>query len=321
MSTPIQRVYSKHQQIGQVGSCARPSAPFNVDIGVAGVEMKPGQGCYYDAGTDRFILPTSDATRKLVTHVVSFNANSYNTAISAPTTNNITDVVFSAGDVMPLIEFGHAFVLAGETVENGDAAIFNQTTGKWIKYTPASATPNDLRKKPFEFYLSPGATAGDGEVVEVRVPTLNYSFPVMSALDSVTSKVSIPATAIKTLRATPVELVAAQGADTMIQFVSAMMVLTAGSEVLSESADNMAIEYDDGSAVAVTGAIEATGFIDQAADTITNAIPAGDTIDASADVINKNIALLNTGDGEYAGNASDDAVLDVYVTYRVLDLS
>lgn len=321
MTTPIQRVYSKHQQLGQVGDCARPSAPFNIDRGKAGVEMKPGQACYYDATADAFILPVDAATRNLCTHVVSFNQNSFNTDISVPTTNNITEVVFSVGDIMPLIEFGHAYVIAGETVENADAAIFNETTGKWIKYAPASPTSNDLRKKPFEFYLSPGKTAADGEIVQVRVPTNNYAFPVINDLDSVTVKVSIAAAAIKTLRATPVELVAAQGADTLIQFVSAMLVLTAGSEVLTESADNLAIEFDDGSAVAVTGAIEATGFIDQAADTITNAIPTGDTIDALADVVNKNIAILNTGDGEYAGNASDDAQLDVYVTYRVLDLS
>jgi hypothetical protein len=32
----------------------------------------------------------------------------------------------------------------------------------------------------------------------------------------------------------------------------------------------------------------------------------------------KSLVLHNTGDGEYAGNASDDAVFDVYVTYRIL---
>ena len=317
----LQQDYSYHQQIGQVGGLARPSAPWDMDRGAAGVELLPGDGVYYDAGNDNWIKPVSDATRKLVTHIVSFNANSFNFDITSPTTNNASKVVFAIGAIVPLASFGSFFVMAGETVEVGDAAVYNESTGKWIKYSPASATANDLRKVPFQFYVDPGATVADGELVEVKIPTPVYSFPVIADIEAVTVKVSIAVAAIKTLRATPVELVAAQGADTLVQLVSAMLVLTAGSEVLSESADNLAIEYDDGSAAAVTGAIEMTGFIDQAADTITNAIASGDAIDALADAANKNIAIVNTGSAEFAGNASDDAALDVYVTYRVLDLS
>lgn len=317
----IQQDYSYHQQIGQIGGCARPSAPWDIDRGAAGVELLPGDGVYYDAANDNWIKPVDAATRKLVTHIVSFNANSFNFDIASPSTNNISKVVFAIDDVVPLASFGSFFVLAGETVEVGDAAIFNETTGKWIKYTPAAATANDLRKVPFSFYVDPKKTVASGEIVEVKIPTPNYAFASITDLEAQTVKVSIAAAAIKTLRATPVELVAAQGANTLIQFVSAMLVLTAGTEVLSETTDNLVIEYDDGAAAAATGDIEMTGFIDQAADTITNAIASADAIDALADVANKNIAIVNTGDGEIAGNASDDAVLDIYVTYRVLDLS
>ena len=320
MVTQIQTDYAYHQQLGQVGDVARPIAPCNIDQGVAGVELKPGDGVYYASGSD-WIKPVSAATRKLVTHIVGFNANSVNQAIGSPSTNNSTEVVYAIGDVVKLVEFGSVWVIAGETVESQDAAIYNESTGKWIKYSPAAPDASDLRKKAFSFYLPPGVTAADGELVEIRINTENYSFPVLNQIEANTIKVSLTAAQIKVLRATPFELVAAQGADTLIQFVSAMLVLTAGSEVLTESADNLAIEFDDGTAAPVTGAIEATGFIDQAADTITNAIPAADVIDASADVINKNLVLLNTGDGEYAGNATDDAELDVYITYRVLDLS
>ncbi|MCK5133218.1 MAG: hypothetical protein KAR40_13835 [Candidatus Sabulitectum sp.] len=315
----LQKDYAKKLQIGQVGSNARPSAPWDIDRGVAGVELKPGDGVFYDAATNRYIKPTTADTRKLVTHIVTFNSNSFNTDIAVPSTNNTSEVVFAIGAVMPLAVLGSFFVLAGETVEAGDAAIFNESTGKWIKYSPIGSAA-DLRKKAFEFYLDPGATKGDGEIVEVRIPTLNYAFPALASVD-VTAKVSMTALEIKALRATPIELVAAPGADTILQFVSALFILTAGTEVLTETADNMAIEYDDGNAAAVTGAIESTGFIDAAADAITNAIPAGDVIDASADIVNKNLVLLNTGDGEFAGNASDDAALDVYVTYRIVSLA
>lgn len=320
MVTQIQSDYAYHQQAGQVGDIARPIAPCNIDQGIAGVELKPGDGVYYVSGSN-WIKPVDAATRKLVTHIVGFNANSFNQVISSPTTNNNTEVIFAIGDIVKLLEFGSAWVLAGETVESQDAAIYNESTGKWIKYNPSAPDASDLRKKAFTFYLPPGLTADDGELVEVRINTENYSFDSLGQIGANTIKVSIPATEIKTLRATPKELVPAQGANVLIQFVSAMLILTAGSEVLTETADNLAIEYDDGAAAPVTGAIEATGFIDQAADTINNAIPVADAIDALADVVNKNIALVNTGDGEYGGNASDDAVLDVYITYKVLDLS
>ncbi len=321
MTNPIQTSFAYHQQIGQVGAIARPNAPHDIDLGVAGVEILPGQGVYYDAGTDAWILPVSAATRKLVTHVVSFNSNAYNTDIAVPTTNNASRVVYAAGDLMPLVSFGSVFVLAGETVESEDSAIYNETTEKWIKYTPASATPNDLRKTPFKFYLPPNKTAADGEIVEIKVPSPNYSFATLGAYTAETIKVSLTAAEVKVLRATPFELVAAQGANTLIQFISAVFVLTYGSEVFTESADNLAVEYDDGSGVTASAAIETTGFIDAAEDTMTTALAVIDAIDATADVVNKNIALANTGDGEIAGNASDDSTLDVYVTYRVLDLS
>lgn len=131
-----------------------------------------------------------------------------------------------------------------------------------------------------------------------------------------TASVTLTNAEIKALAASPKELVAAPGAGKLLEFVSAMLILTAGTEVLTEADDNLAIEYDDGSAVAASGTIEATGFIDQAADTVTNALPAADAIDASADIVNKNLALVNLAD-EFAGNATADATMEVIITYRV----
>lgn len=170
----IQTIYSKKLQLGQVGAVARPSAPYDIDKGIAGVEMKPGQGCYFDTVTDKFILPVDAATRKLVTHTVSFNQNSFNTDIGSPSGNNLSEVVFAVGDVMPLLDLGSTFVIAGETVKNGEAAIFNEATGKWIKYATVVAI-GDVRKKAFRFHLEPGKTAADGEIVEIKVPTLTLS--------------------------------------------------------------------------------------------------------------------------------------------------
>jgi hypothetical protein len=126
---------------------------------------------------------------------------------------------------------------------------------------------------------------------------------------------------IKALRATPKELVAAQGANKVVEFVSALLMLNAGTNVLTESADNLAVKYENGSGAAVSQAVETTGFIDQAADTVTSALPKIDAIAALANAANKALVLHNTGDGEFAGNAANDAILVVKVAYRVHDLS
>ena len=98
-------------------------------------------------------------------------------------------------------------------------------------------------------------------------------------------------------------------------FMGAMIKLNYGSEVFTEAADNFPIKYTDGSGVAVSVAIENTGFIDQSADTITNAIPVADAIVAATGAEAQALVLHNTGDGEIGGNASDDSTLTVRVYY------
>jgi len=122
---------------------------------------------------------------------------------------------------------------------------------------------------------------------------------------------------ITALRAAPFQLVPAQGDGTLIEFVSAVLILNAGSEALTESDDNLQIVYDSGNGAAVSEVIEATGFINQTVDTITRAVPIADPIDAAADIVNKNLALKNIGDSEYGGNASEDVTMRVIITYRV----
>lgn len=134
-----------------------------------------------------------------------------------------------------------------------------------------------------------------------------------------TAKVSLTNVNIKALRATPKVIVAAPGTGKIIEFVGAILKLNAGANVLTESADNLVLMY--GGAAVCSETIECTDFIDQAADTIIYAVPLKDAVDATADATNVNLELFNSGDGEFGGNAAADATLDVFVTYRVHDLS
>jgi len=139
----------------------------------------------------------------------------------------------------------------------------------------------------------------------------------VAAVETRYAEVSLTNAEIKALRATPKTLVAAPGAGKYLEFAGAVLFLDYGSNALTESADNLAVRYTDGSGTIVSQAIEATGFIDQTADTATNALPKIDAIAAKSACENKALVLHNTGDGEYAGNAAADTVMRVKVAYRV----
>ncbi len=109
-------------------------------------------------------------------------------------------------------------------------------------------------------------------------------------------------------------MVAAPGADKVIQFLGAELILDYNSVAYTESGDNMAVRYTDGSGAIVSETIESTGFIDQTADTLTNAIPKKDVIVAATGAVNQSLVLDNTGSEFAAGNSP----VRVKVTYKVI---
>jgi hypothetical protein len=131
-----------------------------------------------------------------------------------------------------------------------------------------------------------------------------------------TATVSITNAEMLALRATPKTLVAAPGAGYVHQFISAILFFDY-TGAYTETADNMAIRYTDGSGVIVSQAIEATGFVDATADTMTTAVQKIDVIAAKSGSENKALVLHNTGDGEYGGGNASNAVR-VTVMYRTV---
>jgi hypothetical protein len=133
-----------------------------------------------------------------------------------------------------------------------------------------------------------------------------------------TDKISCTNAQLKALRAAPKQLAAAPGAGKIVQFLGALLKLNAGANVLSETADNLGVKYENGSGVQVSEDIECTGFIDQAASTWTSAVPKKNAIVADSACVNKALVLHNIGDGEFADNAANDATLDIYVSYAIV---
>jgi hypothetical protein len=111
---------------------------------------------------------------------------------------------------------------------------------------------------------------------------------------------------------TPITLVAAQGADTVIEFVSALLIHDAGTAYVEPSApDDMVIQYDTGTDASAS--IDATGFLTVTSDEI-RLVPS--TLALSVDLVpekNKAIEIINTGSDYTTGTGT----MTVKVTYRV----
>lgn len=128
--------------------------------------------------------------------------------------------------------------------------------------------------------------------------------------------VNLTSAEVKALKASPKELIAAPGADKFIEVVSLVLILDYGSNVFTETADNLVLQYGT-SGDDITAAIEMTGFIDQAADTIMAVYPVHPwTANAAADMVNNAVQLYNPND-EIEGNAGNDSQLTCKITYWV----
>lgn len=135
----------------------------------------------------------------------------------------------------------------------------------------------------------------------------------------ITETKNLTSAQVKALRSTPQDLTAAPGADKFIQLLGATLTLDYGSNAFTESSDNLVIQYET-SGVDATAAITSNGFLTATADTLAVAVPAAIAGAAASSFNNKKLQLFNTGDGEIAGNAANDSVLTVSVTYVVRTL-
>jgi len=158
---------------------------------------------------------------------------------------------------------------------------------------------------------------GDSEV-EVQTADIKAAAVTSAKLDEKTiqyAAVSLTNAQVLAVRATPVQLVAAPGAGKALEFVSAQLIFDYVG-AYTETVDNLAIRYVDGTGTIVSQTIETTGFVDATADTMTNALPKIDAIAAKTACENKALVLHNTGDGEFGGGNAANA-LRVKVAYRV----
>lgn len=121
----------------------------------------------------------------------------------------------------------------------------------------------------------------------------------------------ITAAQMGAIRATPIEMFAAPKGDEVTEFMGGILIQDYGSVAFTESIDNLALRYTDGSGAKLSEDIEMTGFIDQTADKIIAVVPVKDVIMVKG----AKIVLHNIGDGEFGGGG--DSTYRFIATFRV----
>lgn len=149
-------------------------------------------------------------------------------------------------------------------------------------------------------------TATDGEAIV----ELNNFGPVLMSL------VKLTAAEIKLLATTQIELIAAPGADRVIQVLGLQMILDYGSEVLAEPSapDDLEVVYNAAGGTSIADVIG--DFVIGSADAIAQPQIKDIAGAAATTMVNKAVVLDNTGT-DYTGNASNDTTITVISTYLI----
>ena len=130
-------------------------------------------------------------------------------------------------------------------------------------------------------------------------------------------QIEMRAQQIKQLGSNPFVLIPGATGRVVNFFSHAWFKLSPGSEVFTESGDNLAIKYTDASGLQLSNTIEMTGFIDQNMMTFTNAICKADNIVLATNAAAQDIVIHNLG-SDFGGNISNDAILEIRTFYNTL---
>jgi hypothetical protein len=151
------------------------------------------------------------------------------------------------------------------------------------------------------------------EIIVPGAPSLKYATSDINRV----STVVLTTSQVNNLRATPIELIPAPGANFWIEFVGAVLTYTyAGSAFTVGADEDFVIRYDAGAGSDLSASIESTGFIDQGNNEMRYIPAAAWTItDDVLSVDNLKVEIFNTGAGETADGGT--STLTVKSTYRV----
>lgn len=199
-----------------------------------------------------------------------------------------------------LINASGTFEITASGAISAAAAIYGAADGK------ISATPSG----PILGHAIEASTA-DGDLIEVVL----YSSPTIYAR---MASVEVTSAQILLLATTQIELIAAPGADKIIQVLAISMILDYGSNVFTEPSapDDLEVVYNTAGGTSIADVIG--DFVIGSADAFANPQIKDVAGAAATTMVNKAVVLDNNG-ANYGGNAGDDTTITVKCTYVIHD--
>lgn len=124
------------------------------------------------------------------------------------------------------------------------------------------------------------------------------------------------------LRATPVEVIPAPGANKIIQIIKCLLYWDrAGGAVFTIAApgDDFSLRYGGTAISASPESTPATGFIDQATAMVQIGSGYSGVLSDAANCINKSVTISNVGGAEWTNGGTSE--IKYHITYTIIDIS
>lgn len=195
-------------------------------------------------------------------------------------------------------------------------AYLRELSAKMVGFYPCNGVPNDGTSGFGAGKLGLGAL-----VLDVNTGTWYGNFgslasPTWHALGIQSASLTLTSAQVKNLRATPISIVAAPGANLMIQPIAGSVELVYGgtNAFTAANSDNLGFKLKDGTtSTLMTGAVQA--MLQATASDVCLLTPSTATNVSRANAVNQPLVVHNTTGAEIAGNAAGDNQLVVKVKY------
>ena len=143
---PVQGTFNRYQDVGVIGTIARPNIPFASDVKTVAIgegTLIPGQAVFSLDGLTWTAV--DNGTVDLATHILGFELTDLNEELVTSVDNQASKVDFPEESRAKGYFLGSIFVLAGATITTGTDLGYQVATEKWVPQSTFAVSGGDYR--------------------------------------------------------------------------------------------------------------------------------------------------------------------------------